>query len=181
MRNVTKSLSLALAAVLLSGAWGGTAVAADPPPTADVLMKLHHSNQKEIAMGKLAQKNGQSKGVKNYGKMLVKDHSAADKKVMALAKKHKVDLAAGDAPKHDMGDMGNMGSGADFDSKFVQAMLDDHKRDIAEANAARDSTTDEKLKALLTGMVPTLQKHQDAAQALADAQQKTGGGADAGK
>jgi len=177
MRNVTKSLSFALAAVLLSGAWGAAAVAADPPPTADVLMKLHHSNQKEIAMGKLAQKNGQSKGVKNYGKKLVKDHTAADKKVMAMAKQQKVDLMAGEAPKHDMGDMG---TGADFDAKFIQAMLDDHKRDIAEATAARDSTTDEKLKALLTGLVPTLQKHQDTAQALADAQQKTGG-ADAAK
>ena len=148
---------------------GGAAWAADAPATADVLAKLHQSNQKEIAMGKLAQKNGQSKEVKNYGKTLVKDHSAADKKVLGLAKKQKIDLPADDA-KH--GDM-DLGTGADFDMKFAQMMLEDHKKDVAEATAARDSTTDDKLKTLLTGLVPTLQKHQDTAQALVDGAKKS--------
>jgi putative membrane protein len=117
-------LGISLSALLLLA---GRASAADAPATADVLAKLHASNQKEIAMGKLAEKNGTSKDVIKYGKMLVKDHSAADKKVVALAKK-----------------------------------------DIAEATTARDNTTDEQLKKLLTELVPTLQKHQDAAQHIVD-------------
>ena len=69
------------------------ALAADAPPaTADVLGKLHESNQKEIAMGKMAQKNGKSKEVTTFGKTLVKDHTAADKKVLTLAKQEKVEL-----------------------------------------------------------------------------------------
>jgi hypothetical protein len=51
-------------------------------------------------------------------------------------------------------------------------MLDDHKKDVAEATAARDSTNDEKLKKLLTEIVPTLQKHEDTAQKLVDGQKK---------
>src|SRR5689334_6150049 len=62
--------------------------------TAEVLSKLHHSNQMEVAAGKLAQEKAQSKDVKNFGKTLVTDHSAADKKVMALAKSEKIDLPA---------------------------------------------------------------------------------------
>lgn len=146
----------------------GTATAADPPVTADVLAKLHQANQKEIEMGKLAQKNGQSKAVKSFGKMLVKDHSAADKKVMALAKQEKVDLAATAPVAKDEGSMANMGAGPDFDTKFGQDMLDDHKKDIEEATSARDATTDEKLKKLLTNMLPTLKKHQDTAQKIVD-------------
>ena len=142
----------------------GLAQAADPPATSEVLGKLHQSNQKEIEMGKMAQKNGTSKEVKDFGKTLVKDHTAADKKVVALAKKEKVELpapAAGAA--HDM-----PAAGADFDAKFAQEMLDDHKKDVAEATSARDATNDDKLKKLLTDLVPTLQKHQDAAQKLVD-------------
>jgi putative membrane protein len=157
----------ALAALLLSPAM---AQAADPPATNEVLGKLHQSNQKEIEMGKLAQKNGSAKEVKAFGAMLVKDHSAADKKVLALAKKEKIDLPAPAKPASD--DMSGMAKGTAFDEKFAQDMLDDHKKDVAEASAARDSTNDEKLKKLLTDVVPTLQKHQDTAQKLVDSQKK---------
>jgi putative membrane protein len=162
--------TIASSAIFLCGA----AHAADSPATADVLAKLHQSNQKEIQMGKLAQKSGQSRDVKNFGKTLVKDHSAADKKVMALAKQEKIDLATttGGAEKpmamKDDDSMANMGSGPDFDLKFGQSMLDDHKKDIADATSARDSTTDAKLKKLLDGMIPTLQKHEDSSQKIVD-------------
>src|SRR3954466_16001222 len=53
--------AVALAALLVPG----LARAADAPATADVLGKLHHANQMEIQMGKLAEKNGQSKEVKD--------------------------------------------------------------------------------------------------------------------
>jgi putative membrane protein len=141
----------------------GLAQAADPPATSEVLGKLHQSNQKEIEMGKMAQKNGTSKEVKEFGKTLVKDHTAADKKVTALAKKEKVELPAAAA-----GEGHEMAAGADFDSKFAQEMLDDHKKDVAEVTSARDATNDEKLKKLLTELVPTLQKHEDTAQKLVE-------------
>src|SRR4051812_35543012 len=104
----------------------------DAPAPAEVLSKLHQSNVKEVEMGKLAQKNGQSKEVKEFGKTLVTDHSAADKKVKALAKKEKVELTD-EKPAMDHGDL----TGADFDKKFAQSMLDDHEKDVAEVKKAR--------------------------------------------
>jgi putative membrane protein len=145
---------------------GGAARAADSPSSADVLGKLHHSNEKEIAMGKLAEKNGQSKDVKGFGKTLVHDHTAADRKVAALAKAEKVELKTDDMSGEDMS---SLGSGADFDAKFAQAMLDDHKKDLSEVTEARDGTSDPKLKKLLTGLVPVLQKHEDTAQKIVNA------------
>jgi putative membrane protein len=148
---------------------GGTALAATPPTPAEVLTKLHQSNTHEIAMGKLAQKNGQSADIKKYGKTLVKDHGAADKKVMAFAKKEKLELPTTTDMKADHADMG---TGAAFDAKFAQEMLDDHKKDVAEVMSARDSTTDDKLKKLLDDLLPTLEQHRDTAQKLVDAQKK---------
>jgi putative membrane protein len=149
----------------------GAANAADPPDTATVLGKLHQSDQKEIAAGKLAQKSGTSQQVKNYGKMLEKDHSAADKKVAALAKQEKIDLASV-APAGSSNDMSSMASDPMFDTKFAREMVDDHKKDIAEVTEARDATTDAKLKKLLTELVPTLQKHEETAQKIVDTEGK---------
>jgi len=136
------------------------------PSTADVLGKLHKSNQKEIEMGKLAEKQGQSKDAKSFGKMLVKDHSAADKKVMALAKQEKIELPT---ESSSMKDMEQLPSGAQFDAAFGKAMVEDHKKDIAEVKAARDATTDDKLKKLLGELLPKLEQHQATAEKLAGA------------
>lgn len=76
---------------------GSSSFAADPPSTAEVLGKLHHADQSEIAMEKLAAKDGQSKQVKEFGKMLVKDHTGPDKKVAVLAKAEKIDLGKAEA------------------------------------------------------------------------------------
>ena len=102
---------------------------------------LHEADQKEIQAGRIAQKDGQSKAVKDYGKMLVKDHTAADDKVAALAQKQNVDLVAA-TPAPGPNDMGTMATGPDFDKKFAQEMLDDHRKAIAALTAARDSTAD---------------------------------------
>ncbi|HET6150956.1 MAG TPA: DUF4142 domain-containing protein [Polyangia bacterium] len=156
-----------IAGALLCGG-SGMAAAADAPSTAEVLSKLHQSDQKEIEAGKVAKKNGQSKQVQDFGKMLIKDHADADQKVTALAKKQKIDLPAKAAADDTM----KMAAGADFDAKFAREMLDDHKKDIAEVTEARDKTDDPKLKKLLSDILPTLQKHEETAQKILDSQVK---------
>ena len=165
-KNPKGGLAWGTVAVTASFLLGAVAIAANGPETAEVLGKLHQANLKEIEMGKLAKKNGEAKEVKAYGETLVKDHTNADKKVTALAKQEKIDLPAA-KPEVDP-DMAKM-TGASFDTHFAKEMLDDHKRDVAEATKARDSTTDQRLKKLLTDLVPVLAKHQDIAQKLVDA------------
>jgi putative membrane protein len=143
----------------------GAARAADPPSTADVLDKLHNSNLTEIEAGKLAQDNGHSKATKDYGKMLVSDHTSADKQVVALAKEEKIDLSAS-TPVVGSKDLADLSAGPAFDRRFARSMVGDHKKEIAEVTAARDTTTDAKLKTLLTDMLPTLEKHESMAESL---------------
>lgn len=143
------------------------AFAADAPATGEVLTKIHASNQKEIQMARMAEQHGKSKDVIAYAKALIKDHTAADKKVMAFAKKHKVDLpAAPTSPKDEHA--AAMEKGANFDVHFVQGMLEDHKKTIAELTEIRDNTADAKLKGLITELLPALEKHEATAQKLVD-------------
>ena len=123
----------------------------------------------EIQAGKLAQEKASSKAVKDYGKTLVKDHQESDKKVLATAKQLKVELPKDMPPMKDpMMEKAMAASGPEFDRTFAEAMLEDHNRDIQKTSEARDSTTNPQLKKLLTGIVPTLEKHRDMAQKLVD-------------
>src|SRR5947209_18821633 len=76
-----KRTTLILAALFLSS----TAMAAEKPSQA-FLKKAIEGNYAEVQMGQLAQKNGQSDGVKKFGQMLADDHSAANQKAMDAAK-----------------------------------------------------------------------------------------------
>ena len=164
----TLMMAALAAPVLAAGPVAGAAdEPASPPNTAEVLGKLHASNQKEIEAGKLAKQNGSGKAVKELGDMLVKDHEAADRLVAGLAKQEKIDL--GGATPAEAGPMGMVPPGPAFDAKFAQTMVEEHRKDIAEVTAARDRTTDDKLRQLLANLIPTLQKHQDAAQKVVDA------------
>lgn len=53
---------------------------------AEILSKLHESDQAEIGMGKLALERATSPQVKSYGEMLIRDHAAADRKVTQVAR-----------------------------------------------------------------------------------------------
>lgn len=134
-------------------------------PTATILNKLHLSNQKEIEMGKVAEKGGQSKDVRNYGKELVKDHTAADKKVAALAKEEHIDLAGAGATTDHIPQ-----PGADFDLKFAQMMVEDHTTAITDVETALGTSSDGKLKDLLGKLLPTLKKHKETAQRIVQSQ-----------
>ena len=58
--------------------------------------------------------------------------------------------------------------GMAFEKAFARAKLDDHTKDVDEAKAARDRTTDASLNVLLASTIPTLEQHRDIAQRLVD-------------
>jgi putative membrane protein len=154
-------------AVLLTALSGVANAAGESPESGEILSKLHQSNLKEVEAGKLAQDKAQSKAVRDYGKMLVTDHQAADKKVVALAKQLKVELPETAGPDARLDEV-KQATGAAFDQKFVQAMVEDHRQDVDEAKEARDKTTDPKVKKLLTAIIPKLEHHLETAQKLAE-------------
>jgi len=135
--------------------------------TADMLGKLHALDQREIAAGELAQQNGQSPEMKAFGKLLVQDHTEAEKKVAALAHRERLDLTVTGGP-----DMPSMPAGPDFDKKLAKQTMADQQQAIAELTAARDQTDDPDLRALLTDLLPVLERHEQAAKKILDGQAK---------
>ena len=140
-----------------------------------ILQKLHAGNEGEIKVGKMAQSNGASAAVKEYGKMLVDDHSKADRQVKDVAKTMHVKADADSKlTKEDkeeekqndktMDELKRM-KGQPFDDAFATAMVKDHEKDIAFVKQCQASAPGE-LKALLDKILPDLQKHLDKAKEI---------------
>jgi putative membrane protein len=126
---------------------------------AEVINGLHAANMTEVAAGKLAEKNGESAAVKRYGRMLAKDHAAADRKLSSFAARRNFTMT-GEA--QDLTGLQTR-KGADFDSAFISEMIKGHNDAIALVKHAQQTCSDKEVKALLDQTLPVLQKHQSEA------------------
>ena len=145
----------------------GLGWSADAPQTNTVLGKLHHSNTKEISLGRLGQRSARSRQVKDFADMLVDDDAAADRKIVALARQEGIDLDA-TTPPLNPSDVASLKEAVDFDATFVKVLHDNQEDDLAQASAAHDATKDAKLRALLGEIIPAMRAHRDMAKIILD-------------
>jgi putative membrane protein len=120
----------------------------------------------EVNMGKLAQEKAQSQGVKDFGKMLEKDHGEHAQKVQSKAQE--LGVTAPQEPnttQKSMYDRLSKLSGAQFDAQFVKAMVTDHKKDIAEYE--KEAKSKSPLADFAKETLPILEHHLQTAQTLA--------------
>lgn len=130
-------------------------------------------NYAEINVGKLAQQKGKSESVKQFGKMLVDDHTAANEKAIAAAKEMGVTPPTGSS----MMEKGTylklkVLSGDSFDKSFASSMVSDHKSDIKDYQ--KESGNDDAAGRYAKDSLPTLQKHLQTAEQLRSQTQTTG-------
>jgi putative membrane protein len=153
--------SLAVAALLLSAA----AATAQDKTGQEFLTKAIQGNYAEVAMGELAQKNGQSGEVKTYGEMLQTDHSEANNKAITAARTLGITLPTAPSAEQraDYDELAKL-NGPDFDKKFAEHMLMDHKKDIEEYQTA--AKKQDAAGKYATEALPTLQKHLQRAETL---------------
>jgi len=120
----------------------------------------------EVAAGKLAQGKGQDEGVKSFGAMLVKDHSAANDELKALAAKKGATLPPG-VPSDKQKKLDKLSAAKEFDKEFVNEVgLEDHKEDIALFEKTSKSADDPDVKAFAAKTLPTLKSHREHAEGL---------------
>jgi putative membrane protein len=142
-------------------------------PDDEVLARVHAVNKMEIDLGQIAADHGKSADVKAYGRMLVKDHTAGDKEVTALAQKQSIALRDPqpvnandrDMMAQDKADAEHLKtlSGDEFDKTFAQAMLQGHADMIALLGDAKASTKNQAIKAFYGKTLGALNHHFDMA------------------
>lgn len=123
----------------------------------------------EVELGNLAQEKAVNPKVKDFGAMMVRDHSKANDELKALAKSKGITLPdALDKDEQKVKNDLSAKSGAKFDKAYVSNMIDDHKADIKEFEKAAGNLKDADLKAFANNTLPTLKMHLAAIQKIHD-------------
>ena len=104
----------------------------------------------EVAMGNLAEKNRQNDDVKSFGKRMVTDHTKANDELKSIASQKGVQLPAKE-PK----------SKWTSDKTYIDMMVKDHEKDLAEFKEEASSGSDPDVKKFADETAKVVQEHLD--------------------
>jgi len=140
---------------------------------ADFMVKAASGGMLEVELGKLAQTHASKQGVKDFGSMMVADHSKGGDLLKSLATRKRVvlpDSISNDQKKERDNLMKK--HGAEFDRSYISLMVKDHKDDIDEFEKAAKNVNDADIRAFAANNVGMLKMHLDSAQRLDKAMPK---------
>jgi putative membrane protein len=121
-----------------------------------------------VAAGKIAADKGSQPAVKDFGNMLVTEHSQAGSELQSLASaKGVTPPTALPSDKQKELDKLSKLSGKDFDREFAKKTgVKDHEATIKKFETASKRVKDSDLKAWIDKTLPNLRKHLEHAKAL---------------
>ncbi len=165
------ALSLCLGLAGLGLATGAAAQTATTQPTASTTKSIPAGDKSfaehaaigglaEVEMGKVAQQNGASDQVKQFGQRMVDDHSKANDELKQIASAKGLTLPTELDAKHKSTlDKLQKLSGAQFDRTYMDDMVADHKKDIGDFKKEAKSGKDSDIKGFASKTLPTLEEH----------------------
>lgn len=131
------------------------------------VMEAAAGGMMEVQAGQVAQQQAASQRVKDFGSMMVTDHSKANDELKSYASGHGITVPSS-LPADKQKEVDNLKklNGAAFDKKYVSMMLDDHQKDVAKFKQESTGANDPQLKQWAGNTLPVLQKHLDSIQAI---------------
>jgi putative membrane protein len=119
----------------------------------------------EIALGNVAQQNAMRKDVKDFGAMMVKDHTGAGEDLKKIADAKHITLPTSlSADDQKMVDDMKAKTGNSFDKAYIDMMIDGHKKAADKFQDEIKSGSDADLRAFATKTLDVIHAHLDAAQ-----------------
>jgi putative membrane protein len=109
----------------------------------------------EVALGQLAEQNAQSDDVKSFGKRMVTDHGKANDELKSIASKKGVQLPSKESS-----------SKWTSDKAYMDTMIKDHEKDLAEFKEEANSGNDPDVKKFADDTAKVVQEHLDLAKEI---------------
>src|ERR1035437_481243 len=163
LKLISSSASATLAMVLLAlGLLVPCAKAQTSISMADTnfILAAAQGGMTEVKLGELASTSGVRDDVKSFGQMMVKDHTAINDDLKALAAQKGVTLPDSLDAKHQaMVDKMAALTGPGFDNAYIAGMVKDHKMDAKEFKAESAKTKDADIKAFVDKSIPVVGEH----------------------
>lgn len=137
------------------------------PASTSFMVEAANGGMAEVKMGELAQQKASSADVKDFGALMVKDHTAVNEIAKSLAGQKNITLPAtvGD-DEQKMIDNLSQKSGKDFDKAYVDMMVDDHEKDVSGFEKASSDLKDTDIRAFAATTLPTLKTHLEKIRAI---------------
>jgi putative membrane protein len=162
-----KAIVLALSACALYCVPGFAQATASGDSDQKFLDFAAQTDMVEAHLGQLAASQSDAQAVKDYAQMLVTDPTNDYQQLGMVAKKANLTLPnAIDAAHNKMIAPFEKLKGAAFDRRYEHEMVAGHTKAIAEYKKESESGTNADLKAYATQVLPTLEKHLQAAHEL---------------
>ena len=144
------------------------AAMADSNPDASFYKNAAEAGISEVDAGNLAQEKGTSQAVKDFGAMMVKDHSAANDKLKGIAATKDISLPTSAS----IGQMATKTklevlSGDTFDKSYIKSQIKAHHDTIVLLKKEIASGQDTDAKAFATATLPVVQAHMKKIKAIA--------------
>ncbi|HZS44585.1 MAG TPA: DUF4142 domain-containing protein [Blastocatellia bacterium] len=114
----------------------------------------------EVQLGQLAVQKASSPDVKNFGQRMIDDHSKANNELKDLASRKSMTIPTAVDPK-DKATMDRLSklSGKAFDRAYMDDMVKDHEKDVAEFRNEASNGKDADIKSWASKTLPTLEDH----------------------
>lgn len=124
----------------------------------------------EIDLGKYAQQNASNQRVRNFGAMMVSDHTEASAELRKIVEGKNIQIPSSMQDKHqDMSEELKKKSGDEFDREYMKEMVDDHEKDVDLFRKQSENASDPEIRAFAGKILPVLEMHLDSAKAIRDA------------
>lgn len=150
-----------------SAAVGATAATLGQVSTDAFVTNAAIGDMYEIQAGQIAQKKGQSAGVKDFGKMMVTEHTAMTNGLKPLiAAAGKTAPTGLDERRKGLIDNLNAASAADFDGVYLAQQEAAHSETLTLMQGYADNGDDAGLKGAALKAVPKVQAHLDKVKSL---------------
>lgn len=123
----------------------------------------------EVELGKVALSKSSNAKVKEFANMMVNDHGKANEELKMIAANKQIALPMALDEKHQkMADELNGLTGRDFDKKYVDDMVDGHKKTLDLMEKEAKDGKDAELKAFAAKTAPIVKAHLDMIQKMQD-------------
>ncbi|MBZ4192579.1 DUF4142 domain-containing protein [Niabella beijingensis] len=154
-------------AVTDSAQSAGIPMAAPAEDDAKFAVDAANGGMAEVQLGQLAQSKATDPKVKEFGQMMVTDHSKANEELKTLAASKNITLPAApsEANQKTEADLTSK-SAADFDKAYIKQMVKDHEATVKLFEDGQKNVKDADIKAFIDKTLPVLRTHLEQSKSL---------------
>ena len=146
----------------------GTADVRQPADEQRFVSDMLEDGKAEVELGKLAQTHSSRAEVREFGAMMVRDHTKAGEELKAAASSvaHETSHQDADSDHQRLHEQLSGLKGDDFDREYMDAMVNEHEEAVRELEGKSESSRNDQVKQWAAKTLPAVRQHLERAKQI---------------